>query len=170
MRNPWRSIVLLAAALAAAAGLQAADSSHRLLGQGAPDFALKATSGTNFRLSEHRGEVVLLAFWGSRCGQCAAQLAAVSRLVDTYRSAGLAALGVGVDDNPLAAAEYAMAHPVSFPVLLDPDKAVARAYRVDNLPMLMLVDRAGVVRHVHRDYRGGDERALLERIRPLLDE
>jgi peroxiredoxin len=161
----------MAAALAmAATGAVAAESSYRLLGQTAPDFALKATSGTNFRLSENRGEVMLLTFWSSRCGQCAAQLASLSRLVDTYRSAGLAALAVSVDDDTVAAARYAIAHPVSFPVLLDPDKEIARTYRVDNLPMLLLIDRSGAIRHVHRDYRSGDEKALLERIKPLLDE
>jgi peroxiredoxin len=170
VRDPWRSILLGAAIVLASVAGSAAERTHRLLGQSAPDFALKATSGTNFRLSEHRGDVVLLTFWGSRCGQCAAQLAALSRLVDTYRSAGLAALAVNVDDNQLAAAEYAIAHPVSFPVLLDPDKGVARAYRVDNLPMVLLIDRAGTVRHVHRDYRSGDGEKVLQRIRPLLDE
>lgn len=170
MLNFRLHLVWLVAGLAACLGAGAADSSHRLVGQSAPDFALKATSGTNFRLSEHRGQVVLLTFWSSRCGQCGAQLGALSRLVDTYRSAGLAALAVGVDDNQVAAAEYAIAHPVSFPVLLDPDKAVSRAWRVDNLPMLLLIDRGGTVRYVHRDYRSGDERKLLERIKPLLDE
>jgi peroxiredoxin len=170
VRNPWRSILLGAAGLLAVGGLMAGESAHRLLGEMAPDFALKATSGTNFRLSEHRGEVVLLTFWGSRCGQCGAQLGALSRLVDTYRSAGLAVLAVNVDDNQLAAADFAIAHPVSFPVLLDPDKGVARAFRVDNLPMLLFIDRAGMVRHVHRDYRSGDGDKFLQRIRPLLDE
>lgn len=170
MRNSWRSILWLAACAVAAAGVGAAEPPYRLLGQLAPDFALKATSGTNFRLSEYRGEVVLLTFWGSRCGQCGAQLASLSRLVGTYRSAGLTGLAVSVDDNQMAAAEYAAAHPVSFPVLLDPDKEIARAYRVDNLPMLLLIDRSGAIRHVHREYRSGDETAILERIKPLLDE
>jgi len=170
VRNPWRSLVgvVLGCVLACAAG--AAEPAYRLQGQAAPDFTLKATSGTNFRLSEYRGEVVLLSFWGSRCGQCGAQLSALSRLVDTYRSAGLAVLAVNVDDNQMAAAEFAVAHPVGFPMLLDPDKGVARSYRVDNLPMLLLIDRAGTVRHVHRDYRSGDQNRLVERIRPLLDE
>jgi peroxiredoxin len=158
------------AALVAAVPAAAADAGHRLLGQPAPDFALKATSGTNFRLSEYRGQVVLLTFWGSRCGQCPAQLAAISRLVDTYRSAGLAALAVNVDDDQLAAAEFALRHPVSFPVLLDPDKAVARAYRVDNLPMLMFIDRSGTVRAVRRDHRSGDDKAWVGAVRRLLDE
>jgi peroxiredoxin len=170
VRNPWRSFFWLAASLAIASGPAAGERAYALQGQGAPDFALKATSGTNFRLSENRGDVVLLAFWGSRCGQCGAQLAAVSRLVDTYRSAGLAAFAVNVDDNQLAAVEYAIAHPVSFPVLLDPEKNVARSYRVDNLPMLVFIDRAGTIRHVHRDHRSGDAEQFLERIKPLLDE
>ncbi len=157
-------------ALLLATASHAAQPAYRLLGTPAPDFALKATSGTNFRLSEYRGEVVLLGFWGSRCTQCAGQLGSLSRLVDTYASAGLKALAINVDDDQLAAAEYAIAHPVSFPVLLDPEKSVARQYRIDNLPMLLLVDRAGLVRFVHREYGKGSEARYLEQIRVLLDE
>lgn len=143
---------------------------YRMLDQLAPDFTLKATSGSNFRLAEYRGQVVVLAFWGSRCGQCGAQLAAVSRLVNTYQSAGLAALAVNVDDDIAAAARFAVAHPVSFPVLLDPAKEVARAYRVDNLPMLLLVDRGGTIRWAARDHKSDSDATYIERIRVLLDE
>jgi peroxiredoxin len=169
VQNRRNSLFLLVALLGAGLCV-AAEQRYRLQGAGAPDFALRATSGSNFRLSEHRGDVVLLVFWGSRCSQCAAQLASLSRLVDTYRSAGLAALAVNVDDDQVAAAEYAMAHPVSFPVLLDPAKTVARQYQVDNLPMLLLVDRTGVIRHVHRDYRSGSDAQYLDQIKVLLDE
>ena len=151
---------------AAASGAQP----YRLLGQGAPDFTLKATSGTNFRLAEYRGQVVLLAFWGSNCGQCGEQLAAVNRLVNTYQSAGLAALAVNVDDDVAAAARFAGAHPVGYPLLLDPEKQVARAYRVDNLPMLLLVDRAGTIRWAARDYRSDSDAGYQEQVRVLLDE
>src|SRR5262249_30538222 len=143
---------------------------YRLIGQSAPDFTLKGTSGTNFRLAEYRGQVVVLAFWGSRCGQCGAQLAAVSHLVDTYRSAGLTALAVNVDADTAAAARFAVAHPVSFPVLLDPAKGVARSYRIDNLPMLLLVDRGGTIRWAARDYKNGSDAGYLEQVRVLLDE
>lgn len=155
---------LLLAAVATAA------QPYRLLGQRAPDFTLKATSGTNFRLAEYRGQVVMLAFWGSQCGQCGAQLAAVNRLVNTYQSAGLSALAVNVDDDAAAAARFAVAHPVGYPMLLDPDKQVAKAYRVDNLPMLLLVDRGGTIRWAARDYRGDSDAGYQEQVRILLDE
>ncbi|MEO6079376.1 MAG: TlpA disulfide reductase family protein [Steroidobacteraceae bacterium] len=170
MQNRRNSLFLLAAALLGAGLCVAAEPAYRLQGRAAPDFALRATSGSNFRLSEHRGEVMLLVFWGSRCGQCGTQLTSLSHMVDTYRSAGLAAFAVNVDDDQVAAAEFAMAHPVSFPVLLDPAKAVARQFQVDNLPMLLLVDRAGVIRHVHRNYRSGSDAQYLDQIKILLDE
>ena len=169
MQNRRSPFILLAACLLAA-HVMAAEPKYGLQGRKAPDFALRATSGSNFRFSENRGDVVLLAFWGSRCAQCGAELASLSRLVDTYRSAGLAAMAVNVDDDQVAAVTFAAAHPVSFPVLLDPAKSVARQYQVDNLPMLLLVDRAGLVRFVHRDYRSGSEAQYLEQIRVLLDE
>ena len=170
VRNRWNSLFLLAAALLGAALAAAAADAYRLTGKPAPDFALRGTSGVNFRLSEYRGDVVALAFWGSRCGTCGEQLGALSRLVNTYQSAGLTALAVNVDDDQVAAASFAAAHPVAFPVLLDPTKSVAKAYRVDNLPMLLLIDRSGAIRYVHRNYRSGSDAQYLDEIRVLLDE
>lgn len=165
-----KSLIFLAALCVVAGVATAAERAYRLLGAAAPDFALRATSGTNFRLSEYRGDVVAVAFWGSRCGTCGQQLGAISRMVDTYQSAGLTALAVNVDDDQAAAVTFAAAHPVSFPVLLDPAKEVARQYRVDNLPMLLFIDRSGAIRHAHRNYRTGSDAQYQEQIRVLLDE
>jgi len=170
VQNRWNSFLLLAAALLGVALAVPAADAYRLAGKGAPDFALKGTSGVNFRLSEYRGDVVALAFWGSRCGTCGDQLGALSRMVNTYQSAGLTVLAVNVDDDQGAAAAFAAVHPVAFPVLLDPTKSVAKAYRVDNLPMLLLIDRGGAIRYVHRNYRSGSDAQYLDQIRVLLDE
>jgi len=69
---------LLTLALAAGTAARAA-APYALIGQMAPDFALHAASGANVRLSEHRGEVVVLSFWSSRCAACRTQLEALSR-------------------------------------------------------------------------------------------
>ena len=122
--------------------------------------------------------MLVLAVWRSRLlagGAISALFAVLVGSVPAVATpqapvADSAPLAVSVDDDTVAAARYAIAHPVSFPVLLDPDKEIARTYRVDNLPMLLLIDRSGAIRHVHRDYRSGDEKAFLERIKPLLDE
>jgi peroxiredoxin len=157
-------------ALATAVLAASAASTYGLLGHEAPDFALHAVGGSNVRLSEHRGDVVVLSFWGSRCGQCRMQLAALDHTFKTYHSAGLQVFGVNVDDDQGGALEFAHTQAVGFPLLLDPQKAVARAYLVDNLPMTVLIDRGGTVRQVQRDYSSKFEPTYLQQLRVLLNE
>ncbi|MBV8342376.1 MAG: TlpA family protein disulfide reductase [Gammaproteobacteria bacterium] len=158
-------------ALALGAGLPAlAQDSHPLLGQPAPDFALRAAAGANVRLSEHRGEVVVLSFWSSRCTPCRAQLAALGRSLATYQSAGLAIYGVGVDDDAAKARAFAHSAAAGLVLLLDPEKTVSRSYQVDNLPMTVLIDRGGTVRHVLRDYSAASDGLYLRELRGLLNE
>jgi peroxiredoxin len=159
---------LVAALLCLCCASHAAD--YTLLGRSAPDFALRATSGSNVRLSEHRGDVVLIAFWSSRCNPCRPQLAQLDQLNATYGSAGLVTLAVGVDDNVPRAKEFAASVRPKFAMLLDPGKQVARAYDVDALPMVLLIDRSGAVRFVHRDYKTGADADYLRELKTLLDE
>jgi len=147
-----------------------ADTSYALLAHAAPDFALHAIAGGNVRLSEHRGDVIILSFWGSRCTPCRAQLAALNRSLATYRSAGLQVYGINVDDDQGRALAFAHGEAVTFPLLLDPEKAVSRDYQVDNLPMTLLIDRNGVVRNVFRDYNAKSESLYLQQLRALLNE
>ncbi len=160
---------LLALTLAAAAASKA-QTSYPLIGQAAPDFALRAAAGSNMRLSEHRGEVVVLSFWSSRCAQCRTQLAALGGSLATYQSAGLVIYGVGVDDDPVQALGFARSESVGFALLLDPAKAVSRSYQIDNLPMTVLIDRNGTVRHVLRDYSAASNGLYLRELRALLNE
>jgi peroxiredoxin len=155
--------------LAATVGA-AAEPPYALLGQAAPDFALHAAAGDNVRLSEHRGEVVVVSFWSSRCTSCRTQLAALNRSFATYRSVGLAIYGVGVDDDPLQSREFARSAAVEFALLLDPAKSVSRSYQVDNLPMTVLIDRNGTVRYVLREYSAANSTLYLQQLRTLLNE
>jgi len=151
-------------------GLAVAAAPYPLIGKEAPDFALRALTGSNMRLSEHLGDVVVVSFWGSRCGPCGTQLNALNRSLSTYASVGLKVFGVGVDDDQARALEYAKGQSVSFPLLLDPSKSVSRMYAVDNLPMTVLIDRGGVIRYVHRDHNAKDEALYLQELRALLNE
>ena len=162
-------LCLLALGLGAAA-LAPAQPDYPLIGEAAPDFALRAAVGDNVRLSEHRGEVVVLSFWSSRCTPCRTQLGALNRSLATYQSAGLAVYGVGVDDDPVKALAFARSAGVGFALLLDPAKAVSRSYQIDNLPMTVLIDRNGTVRHVLRDYSAATNGLYLRELRALLNE
>jgi len=154
-----------------AAMVSLAQPAYFLLNHEAPDFALHAVAGSNVRLSEHRGDVVVLSFWSSRCSPCRTQLASLDKSLATYRSAGLQMYGINVDDDQTRALEFARGgQAVSFALLLDPEKAVSRRYEVDNLPMTLLIDRNGIVRYVLRDYSAKSEDLYLRELRSLLNE
>lgn len=136
----------------------------------APDFALRSVAGTNHRLSEHRGEVVALLFWASWCGDCRRELERFERLRATYAPAGLVVLAVSLDEEPARAATLAAAAGVDYPVLLDSGKKVSRTYQADRLPLILLIDRNGVIRARHDALDEREERGLLVQLRDLIDE
>jgi peroxiredoxin len=144
--------------------------SRALPGMPAPDFALRAVAGPNVRLSEHVGQVVVISFWGAGCDGCRAQLAALQRDFSRYRAQGLRVYGVEVSDDQRAALRFARGTQVTFPLLLDPAKTVARLYDVDNLPMTVLIDRDGKIRQVVRDFTESSHRACEDELRKLLAE
>ncbi len=151
-------------------GATEAGGATTLLGATAPDFVLKSTSGRNLRLSEFRGQVVLVNFWARWVGESRQELPALDRISATYGSAGLVVLGVSVDEDAARAREFADAMKVRYPILLDTDPAVGRDYLLEKMPVTILVDRAGVVRYSNVGFKPGDERAYLDHIRELLRE
>jgi peroxiredoxin len=157
------------AALAAGVTTSAGAATLGLIGRNAPDFALPAVVGSNVRLSEYRGQAVIISFWSSRCSVCARQLMLLDRLYSTYRSSGLIVVAVSVDDDPVHAEQYARAHAGGFPLLLDSAKTVSRAYAIDRLPSTVLIDRSGTVRYWHGDDRA-DDASYITQIRALLDD
>lgn len=144
----------------------------QLVGQPAPDFALRSAQGGNLRLSEHSGEVVLINFWATWCGPCRQEMPLLDEIYGKYRRAGLVLLSVNIDEeaNLDAAREMARTLRVSYPVLFDDRKQVSRAYRTGTMPLTVLIDRAGVVRYVSEGYKAGYETRYTEKLRELLNE
>jgi peroxiredoxin len=141
-----------------------------IVGKDAPDFVLRGLDGRNLRLSEFRGQVVLVNFWTRSDGDSRQQMPALDRINITYQRAGLVVLGVSVNDDLRRSKEFAAAMGVSYPILFDTGSQIGKDYFLQKMPMTILVDRAGVVRYAAVGFRRGDERVYLDQIRELLRE
>ena len=163
IRKLLASLVLsvLAASSLAASGLA---------GQPAPDFALKSSTGENLRLSEYRGDVVMINFWATWCGPCRQEMPLLDELYLRYQRVGFNLLGVNIDDDSSRAMKMISELGVSFPVLFDARKEVSKLYDVDAMPVTVLVDREGNVRYIHEGYKPGYENTYLDQVRSLLRE
>jgi peroxiredoxin len=145
--------------LLAAASLCAAET--------APDFALKDANGATVRLSNYRGKIVLLDFWATECGGCKLEIPWFIELAREYKDRGLAVIGVSMDilyedlhdanEGWSRVKPFVAAQRVNYPILMG-DDSVTRAYRVESLPITLLLDRTGKIIFTHpAPPKGGKE-------------
>src|SRR5262245_9232221 len=63
------------------------------------DFAMPDVNGKTLRLSDYKGNVILLDFWATWCGPCKYEIPVFVELQEKYRREGLQVIGVSVDDT-----------------------------------------------------------------------
>ena len=137
-------------------------------GQAAPEIQLKDLSGKPVALSSFKGKVVVVDFWASWCGPCKQSMPFLEKLSKTYKDKGLIVLGVNIDNDAKSAKKFLDEVRVSFTIVSDADKKVAKAYAPPTMPSSYLVDREGKIRRVHAGFRAGDTKSLEGEIQKLL--
>lgn len=136
----------------------------------APDFRLPARDGGEVRLSDLRGQVVMINFWATWCGPCRQEMPLLEQIHAKYEPLGFTLLGVNVEPDSDEAQAWLTKVPVTFPILFDRDNAVSASFGVEAMPSSVLIDREGRVRHVHRGYKPGDESVYADLVRGLVKE
>ena len=136
------------------------------VGEQAPDFELPGTDGP-FRLSEHRGERVVLLFYPADDSVvCTKQFCSYRDRADDF--AALDATVVGISAQDLASHEQFIAkHGLNVPLLADVEKDVAKAYsafspRLGTKRAVVVIDEQGIVRHRHDHLLGLDYQSVDE--------
>jgi peroxiredoxin len=154
------AIALLAAFAAPARALE--------LGDPAPAFSAPGLTGGTITLSAYRGKVVYLEFWASWCAPCAKSLPALDALRKEFAPGDFQIVAVNLDRNPAVAARFLKERPVGYPSAIDPKGSLPAAFGVEAMPTSFLIDRDGVVRHVHRGFRETDVDPLRREIQKLV--
>jgi|HubBroStandDraft_1064217.scaffolds.fasta_scaffold112172_2 peroxiredoxin len=116
----------------------------------APDFKLSDASGKPVRLSEFRGQVVLLNFWATWCGPCKVEIPWFVEFQRGYRDAGLAVLGVSMDqDGWKSVKPYIEEKKINYGVMVGGDE-IAQIYDgLESLPTTLMIDKAGRIAVMH---------------------
>jgi peroxiredoxin len=141
------------------AGLLAVIASVAILAQdraasGPVEFSLKSIDGQTVTSSSLRGEVVVLAFGASWLPLSRTQLKGVRKLADEYSNRGVVVYWVSTEsDDPKSKnhasdeqlRNFAQKYGLKVTVLRDPDGAVSKRFRVDQLPSIVILDKEGNV-------------------------
>ncbi len=130
------------------------------------DFTLNDLSGKPVRLSDYRGQPVLVNLWASWCPPCRAEIPDLIKFYTAHQAEGLVLLAVNSADDLNSAQQFAKEKAMPFPVLYDPSGSVEHLFRVDGLPSTFLIDRSGTVRFT---WTGQISPAVLDqKVAPLL--
>jgi thiol-disulfide isomerase/thioredoxin len=121
------------------------------VGRRAYDFTAPPTDGGHITLSELRGSIVLIEFWGSWCIPCKASMPHINALWEAYHDQGLVVLAVSTDDRAEDAVQYlATSGFTGLTCIWEPGGKSTRIkllYQVDWIPRSIVVDREGIVRY-----------------------
>jgi len=118
-----------------------------IAGSKAEDFAIEI-SGKPAHLSDLRGKVVVLNFWGTWCPPCKDELPALNRLQKYIASRNGVVLGVAADEDPAAYEKFLREEGVTFPTYRDPAtkdnrSPIALSYGTSMVPETYIIDRRG---------------------------
>lgn len=122
------------------------------IGQLAPDFELDTLDGERLRLSDLRGRPLVLNFWASWCSPCRREVPALIRAQNRHADAGLLIIGLNIEEPPGAAQTFVDEFGVEFPIPMDRDGAVYRAYGYEGLvgpPRTFFVDADGIITKIY---------------------
>ena len=122
------------------------------IGQLAPDFELDTLDGERLRLSDLRGRPLVLNFWASWCSPCRREFPALIRAQNAHADADLLIIGLNIEEPPTAAQDFVDEFGVQFPIPMDRDGAVYRAYGYEGLvgpPRTFFVDDNGIITKIY---------------------
>jgi cytochrome c biogenesis protein CcmG, thiol:disulfide interchange protein DsbE len=124
-------------------------SSSLQVGEPAPEFQLTTFSGHTVRLSDLRGQVVILNFFASWCNPCREEAPDLEQTWREYEARGVQLLGIAYKDAGSKAQAFLAEYDATYPSALDPGNRVSRAYGVTGVPETFIIDQEGIlVRHV----------------------
>jgi thiol-disulfide isomerase/thioredoxin len=118
------------------------------VGQPAPEIEGEDTDGKAFKLSDYRGKVVVLDFWASWCGPCMAAVPHNKSLVKNLEGQSFVFLGVNLDRRKEDAQKAATEKQINWRSWYDAGNKISRAWGIQFIPAIYVIDQQGVIRHV----------------------
>ena len=116
----------------------------------APDFELKTPAGDSIKLSDLRGQAVLVNLWATWCPPCRAEMQTIEAVYREYREQGFTVLAVNMtyQDDPLEIVPFVESQGLTYPILLDETGDMANIYQLKSLPSSYFIDREGKINEV----------------------
>jgi peroxiredoxin len=122
---------------------------HLVIGKQIPEIDGEDTDGNKLRLSDYRGKVVVLVFWGTWCRHCVALLPQERALVKAHAGQPFALVGVNNDTERTTLKPFFATHQITWPSFYDGADALSKRWNIKGWPAVFVVDAKGLIRYRH---------------------
>jgi len=141
-------------------------------GAEAPEIDAEDVTGEGpTTIKEAKGKVVIVDFWATFCHPCKKSFPKYQALMDEFGN-DLAIIAVSVDGEDDVTKEtlekFAEETGAKFKIMWDTKQATAKKYSPAKMPTSFVIDKEGVIRHVHAGYEAGEEDKIAEEIKELI--
>jgi thiol-disulfide isomerase/thioredoxin len=133
------------------------------IGQPAPRFRAKTTTGEQFNNDSVKGKIVLFEFWTTWCKYCEEEASLVDSIAAEFKNKDLIVLAVDVLEPDQKVKKYLAEHPRAVPIVLTKDTNLAAMYNAQVYPIYVVVDRDGNIAGEQRGSAG--ERGIRRMLR-----
>jgi len=117
-----------------------------LVGGPAPQFALQTVAGQTIKLSDFKGDFVVLNFWATWCVPCMKEMPEFQKIHLSSGNDTIKIIGVNLSESKKRVDKFTRDHQLSFPVLLDGFGNTSEKYKVRSLPVTYIISPDGIIR------------------------
>ncbi|MHA2611206.1 MAG: redoxin domain-containing protein [bacterium JZ-2024 1] len=109
-----------------------------------PEFSLRFLDGSQKKLGDYRGKVVILNFWASWCPECVKEFPSMQKMWEKWEKEGLVLVGINWKEPPRKAELEAQKNHLTFPIALDEEGAVGTLFGVKGVPESYFFSKEGL--------------------------
>lgn len=147
-----------------------ASSLKSVSGRTAPPLSMPLASGRTLDMAALQGQVVLVNFWATWCPPCRREMPSMDRLDKMQTGRPFTIVAVNVKEEADQVERFLDEMPMSFPIALDTEGVLAKAWKAFVYPTSYLVDKKGHIRYSLNGTLEWDDPEVVEVIEHLIME
>ncbi len=134
----------------------------------APSLAAADLQGQTWRLTDYRGKIVVINFWATWCPPCVREMASLDSLNEKLAGRGRV-IAVNMGEKRTVVEEFLQQHPLTLPIILDPQMQISSQWQVTGLPTTYIINSVGHVVYRVMGPQEWDRDGLVTQLEQLLD-
>lgn len=135
------------------------------IGNKAPDFELKTLDGETVKLSDFKGEKVMLNFWATWCPPCREEMPDMQKFHEKQDVVVLAVNLTDTEMNRKNVSAFVEEFGFTFPVLMDEGAKISNLYRINPIPTSYMIDTNGIIQH--KAYGAMDYDSMVQQLKEM---